>query len=245
MIETPSGGNMDYQCIEVRKTSEKVGVITLNRPERKNALSIKLRREISDCLEAWINTPDVGVVIFTGAGESFSAGFDLKEFSQPDLMEEVFRSSAKYHRDVWNFPKPTITAVNGFALGGGFDLTTLCDIRICSESAVFGHPEIKFGAPPLFTPLRWIVGHGIARELCLTGRRIDSDEALRIGLVSEVIPKESLLDKALQIARTILEAPLETLSVTKRYMAQDVGLGFEESFINEHDIPFQAVIPKK
>jgi enoyl-CoA hydratase len=236
---------MDYQCIEVRKTPERVGIITLNRPERKNALSIKLRREISACLENWIDTPDVGAVIFTGAGESFSAGFDLKEFSHPELMAEIFTSSATYHRDVWNFPKPTIAAIKGHALGGGFDLTTLCDIRVCSESAVFGHPEIKFGAPPLFTPLRWIIGHGMARDLCLTGRRIDSSEAYRTGLVSEVVQGEGLLDRALQIAKTILEAPLDTLTVTKRYMIKDAGLGFEESFVNEHDIPFQAVIPKR
>jgi len=236
---------MDYQCIEVRKTPERVGIITLNRPERKNALSIQLRQEISDCLKDWVNAPDVGVVIFTGAGGSFSAGFDLKEFSKPELMEEIYTSSAKYHRDVWNFPKPTIAAVKGHALGGGFDLTTLCDIRICSESAIFGHPEIKFGAPPLFTPLRWIVGHGMARDLCLTGRRIDSSEAYRIGLVSEVVQEDTLLERALQIAKTILEAPLDTLSVTKRYMIQDAGLGFEESFVNEHDKPFQAVLPGK
>jgi enoyl-CoA hydratase/carnithine racemase len=236
---------MNYQNIQAQKTPEKIGIITLNRPERKNALSIKLRQEISECLNDWVDAIDVGAVIFIGAGESFSAGFDLKEFSHPELMEEIFTSSAKYHRDVWNFPKPTIAAVKGHALGGGFDLTTLCDIRISSGSAVFGHPEIKFGAPPLFTPLRWIVGHGLARDLCLTGRRIDSREAYRIGLVSEVVQEEGLLDRALQIARTIVEAPLETLSVTKRYMIQDAALGFEESFINEHDIPFQAVIPKK
>jgi enoyl-CoA hydratase len=235
---------MDYQYIEARKTPDKIGIITLKRPEKNNALSINLRREVSDCLETWADVPDVGVVIFTGAGKNFSAGFDLKEFSQAGLMKEIFTSSARYHRVIWNFPRPTIAAVRGYALGGGFDLTTLCDIRVCSESAVFGHPEIKFGAPPLFTPLRWIIGHGMARDLCLTGRKINAREALRIGLVSEIVSEENILEKAVQIAKTILEAPLDTLSVTKRYMILDAGLGFEESFINEHDIPFQAAIPK-
>lgn len=236
---------MDYQNIQTQITPEKIGIITLNRPERKNALSIKLRREISDCLKDWVDAPDVSAVILIGAGDSFSAGFDLKEFSQPELMEEIYTSSSKYHRDVWNFPKPTIASVKGNALGGGFDLTTICDIRICSESAVFGHPEIKFGAPPLFTPLKWIVGHGMARDLCLTGRKIDAREAYRIGLVSEVVMEDGLLDRALQIVKTILEAPLSTLFVTKQYMLRDAGLGFEESFVNEHDMPFQAFLPKK
>jgi len=236
---------MDYQNIQTQITQEKIGIITLNRPERKNALSIKLRQEISDCLKDWVDAPDVGAVIFIGAGDSFSAGFDLKEFSRPELMEEIYTSSTKYHRDVWNFPKPTIAAVKRHALGGAFDLTTLCDIRICTESTIFGHPEIKFGAPPLFTPLKWIVGHGMARDLCLTGRNIDAREAYRIGLVSEVVQEDGLLDRALQIVKTILEAPLNTLSVTKQYMLRDAGLGFEESFVNEHDIPFQAILPKK
>jgi enoyl-CoA hydratase len=236
---------MDYQSIQIQKTPDKIGIITLNRPERKNALSIDLRREISTYLNDWVNTPDVSAVIFIGAGESFSAGFDLKEFSRPELMEEIYISSAKYHRDVWNFPKPTIAAVKGHALGGGFDLITLCDIRICSESAVFGHPEIKFGAPPLFTPLKWIVGHGMARDLCLTGRKIDAREAYRIGLVSEVVQEDGLLDRALQIVKTILEAPSSTLSMTKQYMTRDADLSFEESFVNEHDIPFQSILPDK
>jgi len=97
-------------------------------------------------------------------------------------------------------------------MGGGFDLATLCDVRICSESAAFGHPEIKFGTPPLFTPLRWIVGDGLARDLCLTGRKIDAREAHRIGLASEIVEADALLQRALQIAAGIMEAPLKALS---------------------------------
>src|SRR6185312_7233654 len=84
------------------------------------------------------------------------------------------------HLAVWHFPKPLVAAVNGPAMGGGMDLSVLCDCRIASSAAIFGHPEIKFGAAPLFTPLQWIVGLGNARELCLTGRRIDAAEALRM-----------------------------------------------------------------
>jgi len=240
-ISKQAGGTMDYQAIQIDVT-EKIGTITLNRPEKRNALSILVRKEITDCLEQWEGDDSVGVVIMTGAGPVFSAGFDLKEFSKPDLAKEVFKSSAIYHRVVWNFGKPTIAAVNGHAFGGGFDLATLCDVRICTTGAVFGHPEIKFGAPPLYTPLRWIVGSGMARDLCLTGRQIDSKEARRIGLVSEVTGGEDLLGQAASLARTILEAPLPTLQITKKYMADDEGRGFEESFVAEHDVPFESFV---
>ena len=110
----------------------------------------------------------------TCAGPVFSAGFDLKEFGKPDLAEEVFKSSAVYRRAIWQFARPTVAAVNGPAFGRGFDLATLCDLRVCGPGAAFGHPEIKFGAPPLYTPLRLIVGSGIARDLCFTDRTIEA-----------------------------------------------------------------------
>jgi enoyl-CoA hydratase len=143
-----------------------------------------------------------------------------------------------YHRDLWNFPKPTIAAVNGFALGGGFDMAVLCDIRLCSENALFGHPEIKFGGQPLVTPLRWIVGEGLARDLCFTGRTIEAAEAHRMGLVSEVLPKDGLLERAGEFARMIAEAPAETLRAVKRTLLENSGKGFEDSFLLEHDEPF-------
>ena len=159
--------------------------------ERRNALSIAMRDALTDTLEAWATDDRVRVVVLTAAGSTFCAGFDLKEFAQADLGRTIRDSSRRYHLAVWRFPKPLIAAINGPALGGGFDLALLCDIRIVTPNAVFGHPEIKFGAPPLFTPLQWIVGAGIARELCLTGRRVDAAEAERIGLVNTVTPKSS------------------------------------------------------
>lgn len=236
---------MDYQNICAEISSDKIGILTLNRPGKKNALSIAMRREISSCLAAWRESLAVSLVIITGAGSTFCAGFDLKEFGQPNLLEEIFTSSSRYHRDVWSFPKPIIAAVEKYAFGGGFDLATLCDIRICSEDALFGHPEIKFGAPPLFTPLQWIIGQGMARDLCLTGRNIAAPEAYRLGLVSEIAPVSAVLDRAREMARIILQAPAGTLSIVKNYMTADSGVGFEESFINEHDKPFQSLLAMK
>jgi len=151
-----------------------VATLTLCRPDRRNAISIEMREEISATLDSWRGDPAVGAVVLTGEGSAFSAGFDLDEFGQPERFDALLASSSRYHRDVWSFPKPVIAAVNGAAMGGGFDLACLCDLRLASSRASFGHPEIKFGAPPLFTPLRWIVGDGLARDLCLTGRRIDA-----------------------------------------------------------------------
>jgi len=235
---------MRHQVITTKIRSDSIGVLILNRPEKRNALSILLRREISATLAKWSETEDIGAVVVTGAGDCFSAGFDLDEFQKAELAEELFESSSRYHRDLWTFPKPVIAAINGPAMGGGFDLTTLCDIRICSDTASFGHPEIKFGAPPLFTPLRWIVGDGRARELCLTGRKIDAGEAYRIGLVSEVV-QGNPLEKALRLATAILEAPLPALRFAKEMFSGSGGRGFEYSFALEHDRAFRELILKR
>lgn len=235
---------MEYSAIVAEKRSDKIGIITLNRPDLRNAISIEMRREISTCLKVWKDDPDIGVVILTGAGTAFTAGFDLKEFRNQDLFDELFRSSSRYHRDIWVFTKPIIAAVNGPALAGGFDLAKLCDLRICSLSALFGHPEIKFGVPTLFTPLRWIVGEGLARDLCITGRNIDAEEAYRIGLVSEVTTDEKLLERALEIATMMMEAPLAALGMQKEMFIGAGGRGFEESFSIEHDDVFYKIIQK-
>lgn len=234
---------MTYNSIKCEIIDATIAIITLNRPEKKNALSIQMRAEISDCLEKMDASSEVGAAIITGAGSTFSAGFDLKEFARPELFEQIYVSSSRYHRDVWNFSKPIIAAIENQALGGGFDLATLCDIRICSENAVFGHPEIKFGGPPLFTPLQWIIGYGVARDLCLTGRIINSSDAFRIGLVSEIV-SVNILERAIQIAKTILEAPVSTLKTVKNYMSNNSNLSFEEAFIVEHDNQFLARIDK-
>ena len=234
-----------YETIRVEVREDGIGILTLNRPGKRNAISIQMRREISSCLNRWAGSDVVGLVILTGQGDTFSAGFDLSEFARPEQFDDLLASSSQYHRDIWNFPKPTIAAVNGPALGGGFDLATLCDLRIGSDSCVFAHPEIKFGAPPIFTPLRWIIGEGLARDLCLTGRRILAPEAHRIGLVSQVVEKGLLLERTIGIGITILESPSETLRFTKAYLAGNPGKGFEESFRIEHDEAFQKILLKR
>lgn len=236
---------MGYETVRTDQSRAGIGILTLNRPDKRNAISIQMRREISACLKSWKDDHDIRTIILTGAGSTFTAGFDLSEFNKPALLHELYQTSSEYHRDVWYFPKPTIAAINGPALAGGFDLAKLCDIRICSEGARFGHPEIKFGAPTLFTPLKWIVGAGLARELCLSGRIIDAMEAYRIGLVNELAEKNKLLDRALSIAGKIMEAPQYALEQTKRFFLDNADRGFEESFSIEHDKGFQEFLLKR
>jgi len=236
---------MSFNYILTDRHREGIGILTLNRPDKRNAISIAMRREISSCLRIWKDDPSVRVIIITGAGSTFTAGFDLGEFKKPNLLHELYQTSSDYHRAIWYFPKPTIAAVNGPALAGGFDLAKLCDMRVCTPEARFGHPEIKFGAPTLFTPLKWIIGAGMARELCLSGRIIDATEAYRIGLANELVEGGKLLARVMEIADQIMEAPQEALEQTKRFFLDNADRGFEESFSIEHDKGFQEFLLKR
>ncbi len=209
---------MPYDLLTVER-HDRVALVTLNRPEKRNALSIALRNEIDRCLQELEADEGLSVVVITGAGPVFCAGFDTSEFT-PDKLQAVEESSHRYHRRLAQFGKPLVAAVNGPAMGGGLDLAVLCDLRIAAEAAVFAHPEIRFGAPVLFGPLREIVGGGLARELCLTARRMDAQEALRVGLVSKVVPIDRLREEALAVANEIAQAPLPALAATKRMIVE-------------------------
>jgi enoyl-CoA hydratase len=209
---------MPYEFL-ICERREKLAIVTLNRAEKRNALSIALRNEIDECLQELEADDAVSAVVVTGAGPVFCAGFDTTEFA-PDKMQAVEESSTRYHRRLAEFAKPLVAAVNGPAMGGGLDLAVLCDIRVAAEGATFAHPEIKFGAPVLFGPLREIIGGGLARELCLTGRRIDADEALRIGLVNKVVPAGKLIEEATAIAASVAEAPLAAIKATKQMIIE-------------------------
>ena len=233
---------MEFRSIAAEVDPEGIALLSLARPAKLNALDVSMRREISACLAAWRDDPAVRAVVLTGQGRAFSAGFDLAEFGEPALHGEILASSTAYHRDVWYFPKPTIAAVNGAAVGGGFDLATLCDLRIGSDVAWFSHPEIAHGAPPLFSPLRWLVGDAVARDLCLTRRKVKAPEALALRLLREVVPAPGLLDAARALARLVLEAPPEALRFTKERMARSAGQGFDAVLAEEHDRAFREIL---
>lgn len=218
---------MQYELL-LCQTREKLAIVTLNRPEKRNALSIALRNEIDACLAELEADDAISAAVITGAGPVFCAGFDTTEFV-PDNIQAVEESSNRYHRRLAEFGKPLVAAVNGAALGGGLDLAVLCDIRVAADTATFAHPEIKFGAPVLFGPLREIIGGGLARELSLTGRRIDAQEALRIGLVNKVVPGDRVIEEAVSIAAGIAEAPLAAIRATKRMIIETYAWRMSET----------------
>jgi enoyl-CoA hydratase/carnithine racemase len=220
---------MTYQFLLCEKR-EKVALVTLNRPDKRNALSIALRNEIDQCLAETEEDDSVSVVLITGTGPSFCAGFDRNEFfsQEPAHLKALVESTDRFHLRLVNFPKPIVAAINGPAMGGGLDLAVLCDVRVASENAAFGHPEIKFGAPTLFGPLAEIIGGGLARDLCLSGRRIDAHEAHRIGLVSQVVADDRLLDEAMAVANSIAEAPLGALKAVKTMIIQTYSWSYQE-----------------
>ncbi len=193
-----------------------VVTVTLNRPEKKNALSIALRDEMSDALDALSSDDAVRVVVITGAGAVFSAGFDLGEFADPDPEHQrrLWDSSDRFHHTVLRFPLPTVAAVNGPALAGGFDVAVLCDLRVAADTAYFAHVEHTFG-DVVYRPLRDLVGGSVARDLVLTGRRIDAGEAFAVGLVNRIAPASELLAVAAAIAGEIALARRDVLIRTK------------------------------
>ena len=154
------------------------------------------------------------MVVITGAGDVFSAGFDLREFEQPELADELWASSDRFHATVLQFPLPLVAAVNGPALAGGFDLAVMCDIRVAADTARFAHPEITFG-DVVYGPLHDLVGGAVARELCFTGRVVRAEEAKELGLVSAVVPGGELLAAVAGYTDAIVRAPRDVLLRTK------------------------------
>jgi enoyl-CoA hydratase len=204
--------------IRVSEPSDGVATLTLNRPLKRNALSIALRDEVTEALGPLAHHPGVKVVVITGAGDVFSAGFDLSEFRQaeqdPAFHARLWASSDRFHHACLAFPLPLVAAVNGPAIAGGFDLAVMCDLRVAAEEATFSHPELSFG-DVIYAPLRDLVGGAVARELCLTGRVVTAREALGLRLVSSVVARPALAAEAARVAAQIARAPREVLVRTK------------------------------
>lgn len=192
-----------------------IGIITINRPEVRNALDLATLHEIEMALEEWRNHPDVLVVIFTGAGEkSFAAGADIAQLNKRTMIEALQPNMTAVYRRIEEYEKPTIAAINGFALGGGLELALACDIRVAAQNAKVGLPELNLGIIPGAggtQRLSRIVGKGKAMELILTGDIISAERAEQIGLVSKAVPLAELMLIAKEYATRIAsKGPLAT-----------------------------------
>ena len=219
-----------------------VALVTLDRPDSMNALNVELREAIIAAARSLDTNDDVNAVVFTGAGDkAFCAGADLKERgdkSVQELYDHRRHGRPKFVSAVANMVKPTIAAINGYALGGGAELALQCDILIASDRAKLGFPEVTIGFLPgggACQRLPRLVGLQKAKELILTGRRIDAHEAEQLGLVARVVPHEKLLDEALTLARTIAANP--RMSVVQAKIAlnasQETTLSAGLQFENE------------
>jgi len=183
-----------------------VATLTLDRAAKRNALSRALRHELVARLTDLEGDHAVRAVILTGDGPVFCAGFDRSEF-EGGAMAEVFAEAVEYHRRIYNFAKPLVAAVNGAALGGGCDLAAMCDVRVAATTAVFGQPQVRFGATAAYDLMREVMPTAAAREMCLTGRTYTAAEAQTLGLVNAVYEPEALMGTARALAVSIASLP--------------------------------------
>lgn len=237
---------MEYQLIRYDK-EEECAVITFNRPEVRNALNLQVREELLQALQEAEQDGQVKVVILTGAGDkAFAAGADIAELERRTTLTEIGargqiprEAAAKLE----NMSKPTIAAVNGYALGGGCELAMACTLRVASENARFGLPEINLGIMPGnggTQRLARLVGKGRALQLMLTGDLIDAQEAYRIGLVNQVVPQDQLMVAAREIARKI--ASKSPLAVAAIKQAVNVGMDLPLSAAIEYEGKLFAIL---
>ena len=218
-----------------------IGIITINRPKALNALNSTVLEELDQTLNA-VDLENIRCLILTGAGEkSFVAGADIGEMSTLTKAEgEAFgKKGNDVFRKLETFPIPVIAAVNGFAPGGGCEISMSCDIRICSENAVFGQPEVGLGITPGFggtQRLARLVGSGKAKEMIYGARNIKADEAYRIGLVNNVYPIEELMPAAKKLASTIARNAPIAVRNCKRAINEGLQVDMDQAIIIEEKL---------
>src|SRR5579864_8379593 len=224
---------MQFHAIQLAYDS-RIATITLNRPEKRNSLNSELLSDIAAALDE-IEESFALVVIITGAGKAFCAGMDLNELksltgkSHAENVEDS-RRVAQFIRRLYDFPKPTIAAVNGAAIAGGTGIATMCDFTLAVPEAKFGYTEVRIGFVPAIVSsiLVWQVGHKIARDLLMTGRLFDAAEAYRFGLVNEVVAAERLLERARELAALLLENSPPSVRQTKKLINSFISRALDE-----------------
>ena len=231
---------MNYETITVEKR-EKVAVLTINRPDKLNALNSKVHAEGVAALDELRKDESVRVVVITGAGEkSFVAGADISEFAgQTPVTQRNSFHEKTFFNSIDTFPKPVIAMINGFCLGGGNELALACDIRIASENARFGQPEINLGIIPGgggTQRLTNLIGEGRAMEIILSGEMIDAPTALNFGLVNHVYPLAELEAKTMELANKIAEKAPIALQLCKEAVKFSSKSNLDEGLRREVDL---------
>lgn len=198
-----------------------IAIVTLNRPERLNAISRRMLGEMSELLDWAEATDDIKVVVIAGAGRAFCSGFDLKDDaaaapSGVSAWRKVLQEDFDFLIRFWELSKPTIAAVHGYCVAGGCELAMCCDVTVASTDALFGEPELRFGTVITALMMPWLTGPKRAKELLLTGNdRISAERAERIGLINQVAPEGQHLEAALKIARQMATMDPEAVAMTK------------------------------
>jgi enoyl-CoA hydratase len=232
---------MDFQTIIVN-VKDKIATVTFNRPDKLNAVNLQVIDELKNAFESFMNNPEVGLIVLTGAGEkAFVAGSDISVLATYDTAaaknySEVGNVLLSY---IQNFPKPVIAAINGFALGSGCEIAMACHIRIAADNAKFGQPEVNLGLIPGHggtQRLARIVGIGKAMELTLTGNVIDATEALRIGLVNKVVPLVELKANTEALAKTILSKAPTAVALSIKALNSNLEMSLENGLKYEVEL---------
>ena len=209
---------MNLETIELQRDGA-LAILTLNRPDKMNALSDQLLNDFRAAVSACEDDEAVRAVIVTGKGRAFSAGFDISPKDKPRSSVQDWRDHAKDGNDawlrVWRSRLPFVAAVNGFCLGGGCDLSMTCDYTVAADTAQFGEPEIEFSSAPPFMIMPWVVGMKHTKELLLLGERVSADEALRMGLVNRVVSADMLMEEARKVALRMARLPAIAMKQNK------------------------------
>lgn len=245
------------QAVEVNKTADGITTITINRPHRRNAIDGATGRKLTDAFLAFEDDPSQKVCVFYGANDTFCAGFDLHEVAkwgesgyQGPIVDENHRVNGRNIGPIgpsrMQIKKPVISAVSGYAVAGGLELSLLGDIRVAEEDAVFGVFCRRFGVPLIdggTVRLQAIVGLGRALDMILTGRGVPAQEALQMGLANRVVPKGQALEEATKIARQLLAFPQACMNVDRAscYYSAYEAKSFEDALRNEFDNGVEVV----
>lgn len=220
-----------------------VALVTLNRPDKRNALSLDLRAELMEALTALADDGEIRCVVMTGAGSAFCAGMDTSEFGGDRAHKErIVALSVGLFRALGSFPKPVVAAINGPAVAGGFALALLCDVRLASTEARMGFLENRAGIPPSYAAARAALPAATAAELCLTGRLLDADEALALGVVGALHPPGELAASAAQLAGVIAAAPPSASLETKRRILIERETCWRALFAREEQALAEALL---